>query len=401
MMDRSRQRVFLRDVMMLTLSAFGGPYAHLALMQERLVDRRQYLTHEALLEMNALCQFLPGPTSTQTITAVGLRLGGPRLALMTLLIWILPASLIMTFAAVLVYSLEIKQLNMATFRWLPPVAVGFVAASAWRLLERQSWRGPALPILGMSVILSLTLVSSYTFPVVLMLGGLAQWLWQERQGSLGSPHALTKVRWFYFRMYGLLFGMAALLGNVFHSREILLFENFYRFGSLVFGGGQVLLPMMYEHFVATRQYLSADQFLIGYGLAQGVPGPVFSQAAYMGGLILQSKGVLHVLLGSLVGTLAIFTPGGLLIMFVYPIWDDVKRMPRIQAALQGVQIAAIGLILTAIVLLMKPLGYSSLNLSLVALTALLNHRWGVPPLLIVILSLTAGLVSELLVLGLP
>lgn len=134
----------------------------------------------------------------------------------------------------------------------------------------------------MSVILSLTLVSSYTFPVVLMLGGLAQWLWQERQGSLGSPHALTKVRWFYFRMYGLLFGLAALLGNVFHSREILLFENFYRFGSLVFGGGQVLLPMMYEHFVATRQYLSTDQFLIGYGLAQGVPGPVFSQAAYMG-----------------------------------------------------------------------------------------------------------------------
>jgi len=162
-----------------------------------------------------------------------------------------------------------------------------------------------------------------------------------------------------------------------------------------------LLPMMYEHFVATRQYLSADQFLIGYGLAQGVPGPVFSQAAYMGGLIHQSKGVLHVLLGSLVGTLAIFTPGALLILFVYPIWDDVKRMPRIQAALQGVQIAAIGLILTAIVLLMKPLGYSSLNLSLVALTALLNHRWGVPPLLIVILSLTAGLVSELLVLGLP
>jgi chromate transporter len=385
--------------MMLTLSAFGGPYAHIALMQERLVERRQYLTHEALMELNALCQFLPGPTSTQTITAVGLKLGGVRLALLTLLIWILPATLLMTFMAVLVYSLEIKQLNMAAFRWLPPVAVGFVAASAWRLVERQPWKGPALLILGMSVSLSLALVSSYTFPLVLILGGIAQWLWQERKGGLGSQHSLAKVRWFYFRIYALLFGLAVLLGNGFHSREILLFENFYRFGSLVFGGGQVLLPMMYEHFVTTRQYLTTDQFLIGYGLAQGVPGPVFSQAAYMGGLILQSRGVLFVLLGSLLGAVAIFTPGALLILFVYPIWNDVKRMPRIQAALQGVQVAAIGLIITAIVLLMKPLGYSSLNLSLIGLTALFNHRWGVPALLIVVLSLTAGLVSELLALS--
>jgi len=181
----------------------------------------------------------------------------------------------------------------------------------------------------------------------------------------------------------------------------LLFENFYRYGSLVFGGGQILLPMMYEHFVASRQYLTTDQFLIGYGLAQGVPGPVFSLAAYMGGLVLQSKGVLYVLLGALIGTVAIFTPGALLIFFVYPVWDDVKRMPRIQAALQGVQVAAVGLIVTAVVLLMKPLGYNTLTISIVALTALLNHRWGVPPLLIVVLTLTAGLVGELLVLGLP
>jgi len=124
-------------------------------------------------------------------------------------------------------------------------------------------------------------------------------------------------------------------------------------------------------------------------------------AAYMGGLVLQSKGVLYVLLGALIGTVAIFTPGALLIFFVYPVWDDVKRMPRIQAALQGVQVAAVGLIVTAVVLLMKPLGYNTLTISIVALTALLNHRWGVPPLLIVVLTLTAGLVGELLVLGLP
>jgi chromate transporter len=121
----------------------------------------------------------------------------------------------------------------------------------------------------------------------------------------------------------------------------------------------------------------------------------------MGGMVLQSKGVLYVLLGALIGTLAIFTPGALLIFFVYPVWDDVKRMPRIQAALRGVQVAAIGLILAAVVLLMKPLGTSPVTISIVALTALLNHRWGVPPLLIVVLTLTAGLVGELLVLGLP
>lgn len=401
MLDETKRRTYLRDVLMLALSAFGGPFAHLALMQERLVERRQYLSNEELLELNALCQFLPGPTSTQTITAVGLKLGGQRLALLTLLLWILPASLLMTFLAVLVYSLEIKNLDMATFRWLPPVAVGFVAASAWRLLERQPWKGPSLPILALSIALSLSIVSAFTFPAVLLLGGLLFWGWEERKGGLGSPHRIPKIRWTYLRFYALFFVMAISLGNGFRSREVLLFENFYRYGSLVFGGGQILLPMMYEHFVASRQYLTTDQFLIGYGLAQGVPGPVFSLAAYMGGLVLQSKGVLYVLLGALIGTVAIFTPGALLIFFVYPVWDDVKRMPRIQAALQGVQVAAVGLIVTAVVLLMKPLGYNTLTISIVALTALLNHRWGVPPLLIVVLTLTAGLVGELLVLGLP
>jgi len=166
---------------MLALSAFGGPFAHLALMQERLVERRQYLSNEELLELNALCQFLPGPTSTQTITAVGLKLGGQRLALLTLLLWVLPACLLMTFLAVLVYSLEIKNLDMATFRWLPPVAVGFVAASAWRLLERQPWKGPSLPILGLSIALSLSMTSDFTFPAVLLLGGLLFWGWEERR----------------------------------------------------------------------------------------------------------------------------------------------------------------------------------------------------------------------------
>ena len=102
MLDETKRRTYLRDVLMLALSAFGGPFAHLALMQERLVERRQYLSNEELLELNALCQFLPGPTSTQTITAVGLKLGGQRLALLTLLLWILPACLLMTFLAVLV-----------------------------------------------------------------------------------------------------------------------------------------------------------------------------------------------------------------------------------------------------------------------------------------------------------
>ena len=119
MLDETKRRTYLRDVLMLALSAFGGPFAHLALMQERLVERRQYLSNEELLELNALCQFLPGPTSTQTITAVGLKLGGQRLALLTLLLWILPACLLMTFLAVLVYSLEIKNLDM------PPMSMVF------------------------------------------------------------------------------------------------------------------------------------------------------------------------------------------------------------------------------------------------------------------------------------
>ncbi len=399
-MDRTPHKDFLRDVLMLGLSAFGGPYAHIALMQERLVERRKYLSHEDLLELNALCQFLPGPTSTQTITAVGLKLGGTRLAWMTLVVWMLPACLLMTFLAVLVYSLEIKNLNMAAFRWLPPVAVGFVSASAWRLLERQTWKGPSLPVLLVAIALPLTWVSAFTFPLTLLLGGLVHWAWKERKGQLGHPHQALRIRWTYLRWYAVVFVLAAVLGNLFKSREVLLFENFFRFGSLVFGGGQVLLPMMYEHFVAHRGFLSADQFLIGYDMAQAVPGPVFSLAAYMGGLILQSQGVAYVLLGSVIGAVAIFLPGALLIFFVYPIWDDVQKMPRVRAALEGVQVAAIGLIVAAVFLLLQPLENSLLSLGLVAATAFMNHRLGVPPLLIVVLSLIAGLVLEVAVLPL-
>jgi len=399
-MDRTPHKDFLRDVLMLGLSAFGGPYAHIALMQERLVERRKYLSHEDLLELNALCQFLPGPTSTQTITAVGLKLGGTRLAWMTLVVWMLPACLLMTFLAVLVYSLEIKNLNMAAFRWLPPVAVGFVSASAWRLLERQTWKGPTLPVLLVAIALPLTWVSAFTFPLTLLLGGVVHWSWKERKGQLGHPHQALRIRWTYLRWYAVVFVLAAVLGNLFKSREVLLFENFFRFGSLVFGGGQVLLPMMYEHFVAHRGFLSADQFLIGYGMAQAVPGPVFSLAAYMGGLILQSQGVAYVLLGSVIGAVAIFLPGALLIFFVYPIWDDVQKMPRVRAALEGVQVAAIGLIVAAVFLLLQPLENSLLSLGLVAATAFMNHRLGVPPLLIVVLSLIAGLVLEVAVLPL-
>jgi chromate transporter len=319
---------------------------------------------------------------------------------MTLVVWMLPACLLMTFLAVLVYSLEIKNLNMAAFRWLPPVAVGFVSASAWRLLERQTWKGPSLPVLLVAIALPLTWVSAFTFPLTLLLGGLVHWAWKERQGQLGHPHQALRIRWTYLRWYAVVFVLAAVLGNLFKSREVLLFENFFRFGSLVFGGGQVLLPMMYEHFVAHRGFLSADQFLIGYGMAQAVPGPVFSLAAYMGGLILQSQGVAYVLLGSVIGAVAIFLPGALLIFFVYPIWDDVQKMPRVRAALEGVQVAAIGLIVAAVFLLLQPLENSLLSLGLVAATAFMNHRLGVPPLLIVVLSLIAGLVLEVAVLPL-
>lgn len=383
-------RFFLRDVLTLALSAFGGPQAHISLMLDLLVHRRAYLTEKELMELNALCQFLPGPTSTQTLTAIGMKLGGPSLALLTLIIWITPACLLMTMIALMLHYIEGEGFELEVLRFVRPIAIGFITVAAYRLIRRLITDRMSWFIWFLSVALALTMTSSFIFPTVLLIGGMISNVWRQEQTEKVN-YDLSKIRWRNLWIFSGIFLIAILLGNFGQLKAFLLFENIYRFGSLVFGGGQVLIPMMFEHFVQVKEYMTAEQFLSGFGIAQAIPGPIFSFASYIGAMSFQERGQLMMLVGANIGTIGIFLPGTLLIFFIYPAWEELKKMRGVRNALAGLNAAATGLIAAAAILLMQPLGFNWVNLGVVAATFVLNYSLRVPPLIVVTLGLIAGL----------
>lgn len=387
--EQARERVFLRDVMGLSISAFGGPQAHIGVFHDLLVERRKYLSEKELIELNALCQFLPGPTSTQTITAVGLKLGGPRLAWFTLLIWISPACLLMTMIALLITHFAREGFELEILRYVRPIAIGFISVAAYRLTRNLVKTKVEWLILLIAVASALLLISAFTFPAVLIAGALISNL-TNREPLDKEVYNLKKIRWGNLYLYIAILLGAALVGNLMQNKPVLLFENMYRFGSLVFGGGQVLIPMMFDQFVRVKEFMTADQFLSGYGLAQAIPGPVFSFASFLGAMSFQQSGYATMLLGAFLGGIGIFLPGTLLIFFIYPAWEEMKKMRGVKRALSGINAAACGLVIAAAILLTRPIGFDVVNLAVVGFTFVALNSLRIPPILLVTLGIMAG-----------
>lgn len=340
---------FLKDVALLAFTAFGGPNVHISLMLDHLVQKKKYLSENELMELMGLCQLLPGPTSTQTITSIGYRQGGPLLALITLFIWGLPAVILMTLLALLYQYFTAQGMELSFFRFIPPLAVGFIAYAAFSIGNKviSDWLTNLL-FLG-SAVAAILISSPLVFPAVIVAGGLITNFFRKAEAK--EIHPRQKPNWIYLILYVGLFVASGLIAVGFNYKPVVLFENFYRFGSLVFGGGQVLIPMMMEQFTQHHQYLSETAFMTGYGIVQGTPGPVFSFCAFAGGMALQEGGTGMILLGSLIGTVGIFLPGTLLIFFVYPLWQYLKQYPWIQRAMPGINAAAGGLVLAAVYLM--------------------------------------------------
>ena len=351
---RVRGIIFLKDVAVLALTAFGGPQAHLAMFFRLLVDKRRYLSAAELLELQALCALLPGPTSTQTITVIGFRLGGPNLAYLTLLIWVTPAVALMTLAALTLSRLEPARVA-ALVQFVQPVAVGFVAFSAFRIAEKVIHTKTAVALLVASALLAYFFQLPWTLPLLLVAGGAVTTV-RYRKHAIIQEKAPLRVEWANFALWlGLLVG-AAGLGHYTHWLPVRLFENFYRNGSLVFGGGQVLAPLLFAEFVEFKHYLTGPEFLSGLGLVQALPGPNFSIAAYIGALAMRPAGGTGAqVLGALVGTAGIFLPGTFLIFFVIRFWDRLRQYRVVQASLEGINAVSAGLVCAATLLLYHPL----------------------------------------------
>ncbi|MCP4522013.1 MAG: chromate efflux transporter [Cytophagales bacterium] len=400
----NRFPLFLQDVFTLAISAFGGPQAHIAMMLDLLVGKRKYVSEGELIELNALCQILPGPTSTQTITAIGYKLGGMKLALITLLIWIIPAGSFMIVIAIGMSYLESQGVSTKFTKYIQPMAVAFVAFAAYKITTKVINTKSGLSLLISSAIIAYIIstlyghlpITSVAFPILLTLGGLATSLKFRKHKKIHDKK--LNIEWHNFILFLGVFVGAVTIGNIFQFRLLRLFENFYRNGSLIFGGGQVLIPLLRAEFVDVKHYLTDHEFLSGISFTQAMPGPVFSMTGYLGATAMNDKGVFWQILGGIVALLGIFLPGTFLIFFVIKFWTELKKFRAVRASLEGISAVGSGLVIAATILLWKPINTNInaydgiINISIIGITFLLLLSEKVPTPLLIIIGLVAGFV---------
>ncbi len=390
MIRRIRHIIFLRDVFFISLTAFGGPQAHLALYLKIFVEKRGYLSEKDLIELNALCQVLPGPTSTQTITALGFKVGGPRLAYMTLLIWAFPAVTIMTFTGILMSHFYEKEISIAFTRFIQPMAVGFVAYASFKIALTVIKTKSAMLLMIMSAIVLYLIRTPFVIPVILLFAGSLTALKFKKQPI--KEKSKLRISYSNFALWAGVLIFAAVLGHYTRELPVRLFENFYRNGSLIFGGGNVLVPLLFTEFVEFKHYLSSEEFLIGFAMVQAVPGPVFSFCSYVGALSMREYGIGGEIAGGLIASAGIFLPGTFLIYFLIRFWDGLKQYRVIRASIEGITAASTGLVFIALILLAQPLEFNLMNIGIISVTFIsLFFIRTLAPLLIVI-GLIAGLI---------
>lgn len=387
---RFRYIIYLMDILLLSLTAFGGPQVHLMMMIERLVHKRRYVTEEELLELQALCSILPGPSSTQTVTAIGLKIGGQPLAYLTLLVWSLPAMILMTLAAIGIHYMERNAISLDFTRFVGPMAVAFLMYGASSIARKVIHNTQGWTLLVISTILAYMYPSPYMTPVLIFCGGVATSLNFRKHEKMEKAEIRIKWRPIIFWISVLI--TAAVIGKITNSLPVRLFENFYRNGSLVFGGGQVLIPILYNEFVEFKHYLTEQEFLAGMALTQVVPGPVFSIATFVGSVSLQSHGWFGQIVGGFVATAGIFLPGTFFIFFAYPFWDQLKRYRGIRASLEGIHAASCGLTIAAAISLFQPMMTNIQPVVTVIATLIVVAFGKVPSYVIILAGLLLGLV---------
>ena len=381
----------LRAFLRLGLTSFGGPIAHLGYFHEEFVVRRRWLDEQAFADLVGLCQFLPGPASSQVGFAIGLKRAGFRGALAAWTGFTLPSAIALVLFAFGASALS-GALGSGLLHGLKLVAVAIVAQAVWGMARTLCPDRERASIALIATLIILFSTSSVAQIGAIALGGLAG-LWLCREGpNLGGGHlampvtrqtGLVALAAFFVLLIGL-----PILRDVTYSADLGVLDAFYRSGALVFGGGHVVLPLLREAFV-TPGWIGDDAFLAGYGAAQAVPGPLFTFAAYLGAIV--SPGPRGVA-GAALGLVGIFLPGMLILTGVLPFWDTLRTRTSAQAAMRGVNAAVVGLLGAA---LYSPVWTSSVKTRgdfAVALAGfVLLAVWRAPPLAVVIMGALGGI----------
>ncbi|GAA5032381.1 chromate transporter [Marivirga lumbricoides] len=387
-----RYYIFLKDIFIISVTAFGGVTATFALFLDYLVKKRGYLTEEELIEMNALCQILPGPSSTQILCGLAYKIGGAPFAFLTLFVWAIPGVALMTAFAILMSNIQSKELSTEFTRFIQPIAVGFVGVAAYRICLKVIHTKSSFILLVISAVITVFTSSPYLFPILILCGGLATTFKYKRQ-PIQQKNKMN-VRWTALIIWIGVLVLIAIIGTITYSLPIRLLENFYRNGSLIFGGGQVLVPFLYTEFVDFKDYLSSEEFLSGFAIAQAIPGPTFSFASYIGALSMREYGTWGEILGGFLAAVGIFVPGTLMIFFLVRFWDELKKYRIIKASLEGITAVSSGMVVAAVILLFEPVENTALNFSIIIGTICILIFTKIPAPYIVIAGLLAGFIFK-------
>jgi chromate transporter len=368
--------------------SFGGPIAHIGYFREEIVVRRRWIDDAAYTDIVALCQFLPGPASSQVGFSLGLVRAGFWGGLAAWTGFTLPSAVLLTLFAYGAGALG-GPIGSGVLHGLKLVAVAIVAQAVWGMARTLCPDRERASIAGVAALMALFSLSSIAQISTIVLGGLAGlWLCRTSATLPAITMAVPVSRRIgviaLITFFGLLIGLP---GFRHLSPVVELFDAFYRSGALVFGGGHVVLPLLSHAFV-TPGWVSEDTFLAGYGIAQAVPGPLFTFAAYLGAVAQPAP---HGVAGAALGLIAIFLPGMLILVGALPFWELFRQRPDAQAVMRGINAAVVGLLGAA---LYNPLWTSSVKSSgdfAVALAGfILLVAWRTPPLLVVALGALSG-----------
>ncbi|RDS90384.1 chromate efflux transporter [Pseudomonas fluorescens] len=385
--------IFLR----LGLTSFGGPIAHLGYFRDAFVTRRRWLSERSYADLVALCQFLPGPASSQVGIALGLSRAGYGGALAAWLGFTLPSAVVLILLA-LGITRHSTAIPPGALHGLKVVAVAVVAQAVWGMARNLCTDAPRVAVMLLAACVALLQTSAWGQVGVILVAGMAGLLlFKPAPPTAHDTLPVTISRRagaLWLSLFVLLLASLPILTQLMPNPTLAVTDAFYRTGALVFGGGHVVLPLLQAE-VVPRHWVSNDVFLAGYGAAQAMPGPLFTFAAFIGASMTQTPSGW---LGGLLCLLAIFAPSFLLVLGALPFWESLRRSPRTQAALAGVNAAVVGLLLAA---LYQPVWTSAIftardvALALIGLLALMV--WKLPPWLVVVGSGAAGWLLSLTV----
>ena len=384
------------------------------MMIKTFVEKRKDVTKDELMEYVSFCQMLPGASSTQTLTLIGYKRGGVPLAILTLIIWILPACSIMGILSFVIGKIGSVKLQTGAFQFIQSMAIGFLAYAAYRTFKISITNPITKVIMVIATVVTFILFKTpWIFPSLIIAGGIATNFSSRRIPEI-EKRKPREIRWSNIWLFLLIFLVAGYLSetarkeNWPHRKAYNLFENTYRFGSFVFGGGDVLIPMMLDQYVArptSAKFLDnkeniirieKNELLTGAGIVRAIPGPVFSIASFTGGMALKNEGIRNQILGCILGTIGIFLPSALLVLFFFPVWQYLKKFVVMFRALEGINAVVVGLIWGSTLFLLKGISVGDfslitfLNLAVIIATFFTLIYNKISPPIIVIICLLLG-----------